>query len=72
MSVIAGFERRRARPAVGNSTTDSRPAAISAALVAASMTPRSRPIAVAATMNGSDVDCSSPAIAAWRGPSWRR
>jgi len=44
-------------------------AADSAALVAASMTPRSRPIAVAATMNGSEVACSSPAIAVWRVPS---
>jgi hypothetical protein len=52
--------------------TDSRPAAISAALVAASITPRSSPIAVAATMNGSEVACRRPAIAALRVPSRRR
>ena len=64
-------ERSSASPVAGKITTDSRPAAISAALVAASMTPRSRPIAVAATMNGSEVACSRPAIAALRVPSRR-
>ena len=56
----------------GNSRTDSSPAPISAALPAASIRPRSIPIAVAATMNGSDVACISAATAVWRTPMTRR
>jgi hypothetical protein len=50
----------------GNSRTDSSPAPISAALPAASIRPRSIPIAVAATMNGSDVACMSQATVVCR------
>ena len=45
---------------------------MSAALAAASMSPRSIPIAVAATMNGSDVACRIPAIAVCAPSSTRR
>ena len=50
-------------------STESSPAPIIAAAAAASIRSSSRPIAVAATMNGSDVACMSPAIAVRRTPS---
>ena len=45
----------------GKTSTVTRPAAMKPAEVAASIRPRSWPIAVAATMNGSEVACSSAA-----------
>ncbi len=54
----------------GNTITESSPAAISPAAVGLETTPICWPIIVAVTMNGSEVDCSNPAIAAWRRPIW--
>ena len=45
--------------------TESRPAAISAADSARPIRPSSEPIAVAATMKGSEVAWSSPATGTW-------
>ena len=44
--------------------TDSSPAATKAAALARVTTPSCTPICVAATMNGSEVACRTPAIAA--------
>src|SRR4051794_4373721 len=64
--------RSSTSPVSGKSRTESSPAPISAALPAASMRCRLWPIAVAATMKGSEVACMIPAIAAWRPSSTRR
>ena len=69
---VGWMERRSsARPAAGNSRTESSPAPTSAAASPAPISPSSRPIAVAATRNGSDVACSRPATSASRRSSSR-
>ena len=49
------------RESAGKMTTESRPAAMSAAALAGVTTSSARPTAVAATMKGSDVACMSTA-----------
>src|SRR5262249_2821103 len=61
---VAGLSN--AGPTSGKISTDNSPAPIRAAPSAALRRSSSWPIAVAATMNGSDVACISPAEIVWR------
>jgi hypothetical protein len=61
-----------ASPARGKISTDNRPAAISAEAYAEPTAPRSIPMAVAATMKGSEVAWNTPATSARRSPTKRR
>ena len=60
--------RAMASATSGNTTTDSSPAATSAAALTARIAPIETPIDVAVTMNGSDVACNRPATTAPRRP----